>query len=147
MRRALFLGLLSLGACVRLDMGRRVSDDEQRLRREIESYYVEVAAAFAAANPDALSTLFDSAIKTPMTREQIRAWATEFFGKHGPARFKVEKLEFERLGYESGVVTLSYRVETRSGEGSFGGVERDVFMKKHGKWVMTGWEKLSPTAK
>ena len=59
-------------------------------------------------------------------REQIRAWADKFFGEHGPASFKVQKLEFERLGFENAVVLLEYRVETTDGRGSFGGVERDV---------------------
>ncbi len=142
MRRALLLVLLAVGACVRLDLGRRVSDDELRLRRELEGYYVDAAAAFATGSPEALAALYDSSISKPMTLDAIRKWGVEFFGKHGPARFKVEKLEFDRLGYENAVVTLTYRVETKTGEGSFGGVERDEFVKKKGRWLMTAWEKL-----
>ncbi|MDX6768645.1 MAG: hypothetical protein SF051_03875 [Elusimicrobiota bacterium] len=147
MRRALLLVLLAAGACVRLDFGRRVSDDELRLRRELEGYYLDAAAAFAAASPEALAALYDPAITRPMTREKIREWGVEFFGKHGPARFKVEKLEFDRLGYQDAVVTLTYRVETRDGEGSFGGVEQDEFVKKGGRWLMTGWEKVPARSK
>ena len=143
MRRALLLILLGLGACVRLDFGRKVGDDELRLRREVEGYYVDVAAAFAAGSPDALTRLFDPSITKPMNEEKIHAWAREFFGKHGPARFKIEKLEFDRLGYESAVVTMTYRVETKDGKGSFGGVERDELARKRGRWLMTAWEKVS----
>lgn len=142
MRRALLLGLLTLGACVRLDLGRRVSDDEQRLRRELEGYYVDVAAAFAAGSPEALTALFDPAITRPMTAAKIREWADGFFAEHGPARFKIVSLDVERLGYGSAVATLTYRVETRDGKGSFAGVERDEFARKKGRWVMTAWEKL-----
>lgn len=146
MRRALLLSMLATAGCVRLDLGRRVSDDELRLRRELEGYYMDAAAAFATASPEALAALYDASIHKPMTLAKIRDWGVEFFGKHGPARFKVERLEFDRLGYESAVVTLTYRVETRTGEGSFGGVERDEFVKKKGRWLMTGWEKVpSPT--
>lgn len=147
MRRALLLVLLSVGACVRLDLGRRVSDDELRLRRELEGYYIDAAAAFAAGSPEALAALYDPAITKPMTLAQIRKWGEDFFGKHGPARFKVEKLEFDRLGYESAVVTLTYRVETRSGEGNFGGVEQDEFVKRRGRWLMTKWENIPPAPK
>lgn len=147
MRRALLLVLVVLGACVRLDLGRKVSDDELRLRRELEGYYLEAAAAFAAGSPDALAALYDQSITRPMTLAAIRAWGEGFFAEHGPARFKVEKLEFERLGYESAVVALTYRVETRDGKGSFGGVERDEFVRRRGRWLMTGWEKIEPAAK
>lgn len=143
MRRVLFLGLLGLAACLRLDLGRRVSDDELRLRRELEGYYLEAAAAFAAASPDALAALFDPAIKKPMTQERIRAWAEAFFREHGPAKLRVEALEFERVGFESAVVRVRYRVDTADGKGAFAASERDEFAKKRGKWLITGWEKLS----
>lgn len=148
MRRALLLGLLALGgACVRLDMGRKLSDDELRLRRELEAYYMQASAAFAAGSPQALAALYDPSIRKPMTLEQIEAWGATFFREHGPARFKVEKLEFDRLGHRDALVTLRYRVETRTGKGDFGGVEQDEFVKKDGRWLMTGWEKVPETAK
>ncbi len=143
MRRALLLGLIAAGAaCVRLDFGRKVGDDELRLRRELEGYYVDAAAAFAAGSPEALTALFDPAITKPMTREKIRSWAAGFFAEHGQAHFKVEKLDIERLGFVSAVAVLTYRVETKDGKGSFGGVERDEFARKNGRWIMTGWEKV-----
>lgn len=123
-----------------------MSDDELRLRRELEGYYVEAAAAFAAASPDALAALFDPAIKKPMTQEQIRAWAEGFFREHGPAQLRVESLEFERLGFESAVVLMRYRVDVAGGKGSFAAAERDEFVKRRGKWLITSWEKL-PTAR
>jgi hypothetical protein len=142
MRRALLLGCLLAGAaCVRLDMGRKLSDDEHRIRRELEAYYMEASAAFATGSPEALAALYDPSITKPMTLQQIREWGVKFFGEHGPARFKVEKLEFDRVGYEHAVVTLTYKVETKSGKGGFGGTEIDTFVKKRGRWLMTAWEK------
>jgi hypothetical protein len=147
-RRVLLLVLLAAGsACVWLDMGRRVSDDERRIQRELEAYYVEAAAAFATGSAEALAALYDPAISKPMTLPQIRDWGVKFFGEHGPARFKVEKLEFDRVGYENAVVTLTYKVETKTGKGDFGGVEQDVFVKKKGRWLMTEWEKVPQNVK
>lgn len=147
MRRGVLLGLLAASACVRLDMGRPVGDDERRLRREIEGYYLDCAAAFAAGSAESLAALYDPSITRPMDLEKIRRWGQEFFGRHGGARFKIEKLEFERLGHENAEVLLAYRVETTSGEGGFGGVERDFFTKKRGRWLMTRWEVVAPGAK
>lgn len=140
---ALLLASLLLGGCgFTVDFGRKVGDEELILRSEIRSYYDEVGAAFAAGNPDLLAALFDPAIAKPMTRDQIRAWAADFFGKHGPARFKVERLDFERAGHVSAEVALTYRVETRDGGGSFGGAERDRLVKRGRRWSVTGWEKI-----
>ena len=131
-----------LGACVRLDFSRKISDEEYVLRTELRSYYDQVAAAFAGGNAEALAGLFDSAISRPMTREQVAAWGREFFGAHGPARFKVEALDYERVGHVSASVVLSYRVETRDGAGSFRGVERDELVKRRGRWYTASWERL-----
>lgn len=131
-----------LSSCGYVSFGRKVSDDELRLRSEVRAYYDEVVLAFAAGNADALTQLFDAAIAKPMTREQIAAWGKDFFAKHGPAKFKVERLEYERLGYENAVVLLAYRVETKDGKGDFGGVERDYLTKRGRRWVVTAWEKV-----
>lgn len=148
MRRALLLGWLALGAaCVRLDMGRKLSDDETRIQRELEAYYMQASAAFATGSAEALAALYDPSISRPMTLTQIREWGVKFFGEHGPARFKVEKLEFDRVGYENAVVTLTYRVQTKDGKGDFGGVEQDIFVKKKGRWLMTAWEKVPQNVK
>ena len=147
MRRFPLLALLALTAsCGWVSFGRRVSDDELRLRSEVKAYYDEVARAFAAGNAEALAGLFDPANAKPMTRPQIKAWAVKFFREHGRATFKVEKLEFDRLGFESGVVTLTYRVDTLDGAGSFGGTEIDELAKRGRRWVVTGWEALKPDA-
>lgn len=130
-----------LSSCGYVSFGRKVSDDELRLRSEVRAYYDEVVLAFAAGNADALTQLFDAAIAKPMTREQIAAWGKDFFAKHGPAKFKVERLEYERLGYENAVVLLAYRVETKDGKGNFGGVERDYLTKRGRRWAVTAWEK------
>lgn len=144
MRALLFVAAAALlGACGCVSFGRKVSDDELRLRADVRSYYDEVVQAFAAGNADALTMLFDAAIAKPMNRDQISAWGKDFFDKHGPARFKVESVEFERLGYENAVVLLSYRVETRDGKGNFGGTERDYLSKRGRRWVVTSWEKVS----
>lgn len=142
MRRTLLLSLLALPSCGWVSFGRRVSDDELRLRAEVRAYYDEVAQAFAAGNAQALTLLFDPAIGKPMTRERIAAWAKDFFSRHGRAAFKVERLEYERLGYESAVVLLTYRVETADGAGSFGGTERDELAKRGKRWIVTAWEKV-----
>lgn len=140
MRRILLLGLLATGACVRLDFGRKVGDDELRLRRELQAYYLDASAAFAAGSPEALTALYDPSITKPMTLKQIQDWGVKFFGEHGPAKFKVDKLVFDRLGYESAVVTLTYHVETKDHKGEFGGTEVDEFVKKRGRWLMTRWD-------
>ena len=145
MRAAALIALALLtGACAQLDLGfgRRVSDEEFVLREEIRAYYQEVGAAFASGNAQALAGLFDPGISEPMTRAQIEAWGEDFFKKHGPARFEVEKIDFERAGHESAVVELTYRVTTRGGDGSFGGTERDQLVKRGRRWSVSAWEKL-----
>lgn len=132
-----------LSSCGYVSFGRKVTDDELRLRSDVRAYYDEVARAFATGNADALTLLFDGAIAKPMTREQIAAWGKDFFAKHGAAKFKVETVEYERLGYENAVVLLTYRVETKDGTGDFGGVERDHLTKRGRRWVITAWEKVS----
>ncbi len=143
MRAAALAVAALLAGCARFQVGfgRRVSDEEFVLRSEIGAYYQEVGAAFASGSADALTGLFDPGISKPMTRVQIRAWAADFFEKHGPARFEVEKLDFERAGHESAVVELTYRVTTRDGDGSFGGTERDRLVKRGRRWSVASWEK------
>lgn len=132
-----------LGGCVSLNFGRNVTDEELVLRQEIKSYYNEVGMAFAGGNAEALAGLYDAAIAKPMTKDQIRAWAADFFAKHGPAAFKLDKLEFEQVGHVSAVVTIVYRVETKDGAGSFGGTERDELAHRDNRrWYVTAWEKL-----
>lgn len=129
-----------LASCGRVSFGRKVSDDELRLRSGVRAYYDEVVQAFAAGNAEALALLFDAAITKPMTREKIHAWGNDFFAAHGPASFKVVRVEYERLGYENAVVLLTYRVETKSGQGNFGGTQRDYLTKRGRRWVVTSWE-------
>lgn len=132
-----------LGGCISLNFGRPVSEEEIILRDQIRSYYDTVAASFAAANPDMLAGLYDAGIARPMTQDRIRAWGQDFFAKHGPSSFKILKIDFERVGHVSAVVTITYRVETRDGEGSFGGTERDELVQRAGRrWYVTAWDKL-----
>lgn len=139
------LAALLIGGCgFTVDFGRKVTDEERILRTELQSYYDEAAAAFAAGNADMLAELYEPGIARPMTKDAIRQWGRDFFKKHGPARFKVVKLDFERVGHVSAVVVLTYRVETRDGDGSFGGVERDEFVRRGRRWSMSAWEKASP---
>ncbi|MBI3553107.1 MAG: hypothetical protein HY077_11380 [Elusimicrobia bacterium] len=144
MRRALaaaaVLALTGCGLTFRFD--RKMSNEELILRDEVRAYYSEVAAAFAAGNGAALAGLFAPGISHPMTKEQIEAWGDDFFAKHGPAGFKVEKLEFEKVGHVSAEVVLTYRVETRDKAGSFGGVERDRLVKRGRRWSVASWDKL-----
>jgi hypothetical protein len=131
---------LLLGSCGYVSFGRKVSDDELRLRADVRSYYDEVVTAFAAANPDALVLLFDAEIAKPMTRESIAAWGKDFFAKHGSAKFKIDHVEYERLGHVNAVVLLTYHVETADGKGGFGGTERDYLARRGRSWVITSWE-------
>ena len=141
--RAITVLLVSLiSACGWVSFGRKVSDDELRLRSDVRAYYSEVARAFAGGNAEALTQLFDAPITKPMTREQISAWGKDFFAKHGAASFKVESLDYERLGYENAVVLLAYRVETKDGSGSFAATERDHLVKRGRRWVISAWEKV-----
>ncbi|UPT73267.1 MAG: hypothetical protein M0D55_15460 [Elusimicrobiota bacterium] len=144
MRAAPLMAILLFAGCAYVSFGRKVGDDELRARADVRAYYDEVAQTFAAGNAEALALLFDAAINKPMTREGILAWARKFFGEHGGARFKVERIEYERLGRENAVVLLTYRVETKDGRGSFGGTERDVLVKRGRRWTMTEWEKADP---
>ena len=133
----------SLGGCISLSFGRPVSEEELILRDGIRSYYDEVGAAFAAGNPDLLAELYDAGIARPMTQDKIRSWGQDFFGKHGPASFKLVKIDYEQVGHVTAVVTIVYRVETRDGQGSFGGTERDELVQRTGRhWFVTGWDKL-----
>ena len=142
MRALPLVTALLMSACGWVSFGRIVSNDELRLRAEVRSYYDEVARAFATGNAEALSRLYDPAIARPMTREQILAWGQDFFGKHGPASFKIDHVEYERLGYENAVVLLRYHVETADGQGGFGGTERDQLVKHGRRWIMASWEKV-----
>ncbi|MFI5363882.1 MAG: hypothetical protein ACHQ49_18115 [Elusimicrobiota bacterium] len=139
---ALFAAAL-LGGCTYVSFSRNVSDEELILRDGIRSYYDEVGAAFAAGNADMLAGLYDSAIARPMTQDKILAWGKDFFAKHGPASFKLVKLDYEQVGHVTSVVTITYRVETRDGAGSFGGTERDQLVQRTGRhWFITAWDKL-----
>ena len=142
MRALLLLTAVVLASCGYVSFARKVSDDELRLRSDVRAYYDEVVQAFALGNADALTLLFDTTITKPMTREQISAWGKDFFVKHGPASFRVECVEYERLGYENAVVLLTYRVVTKDGQGDFGGTERDTLTKRGRRWVVTSWEKV-----
>ncbi len=142
MRALLILAAVLLSSCAYVSFGRKVSDDELRLRSDVRAYYDEVVQAFALGNENALVMLFDAAITKPMTRDQIQVWGKDFFKKYGAASFKVEHIEYERLGYESAVVLLTYRVETKNGNGNFGGTERDYLLKRGRRWVVTSWEKV-----
>ena len=138
---AALLVVLSAG-CFRVDFSRKVTDEEYVLRTEIRSYFDQVSAAYASANAEALAGLFEPGIGRPMTREQILAWAKDFFHQHGPARFKIERLEIESVGHVEAVVLMTYRVETPGGRGAFGGTERDFLVKRGGRWSTAAWDRL-----
>jgi hypothetical protein len=131
-----------LGGCGWVNFNRTISNEEYILRSEIRGYYSDVSQAFAGGNPDALVELYDETVAKPMTREQILAWGKDFFGKHGPAQFKITNLEIESVGHVSATVVLTYRVDTRDGAGSFHGVERDELLKHGRRWYVASWEKL-----
>src|ERR1041385_5443615 len=89
----------ALWGCSYISFNKPVSDEEIVLRAEIRSYYDQVAEVFAGANADALGQLYDDTIAKPMTRDKIIAWGSDFFKKHGPAQFKVVKIDIESLGH------------------------------------------------
>lgn len=142
MRRIPLVLLLVFAGCKYISFGRRMSNDEIRLQQEIRAYYGDVQRAFAAGNAQALAALFDSSIVKPMTYAQILAWGEKFFSENGPARFRIESLEFDALGHRQADVVMKYRVVTKDGKGDFGGVEADRLVKRGGRWYMTEWEKL-----
>ena len=143
MRRAACLGLgaLLLGGCIRLSFRRAETPEETALQAEVRRYYWGVAAAFASGDADALAELFSPSITHPMTQSQIRDWAREFFAKNGRARFHVDELRFDELGYSRAVVTFKYRVEPLKPEGSFGGIETDRLDRRRGRWSVTAWDR------
>jgi hypothetical protein len=143
MRRAaaLAFGAALLCGCLRVSFQRAVGAEEAALQAEIRRYYWNVAAAYAAGDADGLAELFSPSITRPMTQSQIRAWAREFFAKHGRARFEVSELRFDELGYSRAVVTLKYRVEPLGPGGAFGGTETDRLERRGGKWSVTAWDR------
>ena len=142
-RRALIIGLgaILLGACVRISFRRAPGAEETALQAEIRRYYWNVAVAFAAGDAEALAALYSSSITRPMTQDQIRDWARDFFARNGRARFHVSELSFDELGYAHAVVTLKYRVEPAKPEGAFGGTETDRLERHSGRWTVASWDR------
>ncbi|NNN06482.1 MAG: hypothetical protein HKL90_11325 [Elusimicrobia bacterium] len=143
---AALLAFLPTG-CGYINFSKPMSNEEIVLRSEIRGYYEDVSQAFAAGNADALADLYDESIADPMTREQIRDWARNFFKVHGPAQFKAMKIDIDSIGHVSAVLVLTYLVDTRDGAGSFHGVERDHLLKHGRRWYVSSWEKLSDDRK
>jgi hypothetical protein len=143
MRRltVLLAAAVGLSSCGYVSFERAKTPDEVRLEQSVRGYYGDVRRAFAVGNADALTSLFSPSITHPMTQAQIRAWADKFFAEHGRARMRVEKLDVDELSFVRAVVTLSYRVETTDGKGSFGGAERDVLERRDGRWFIASWDK------
>jgi|GEM_PF-2161622 len=131
-----------IGGCGYINFNKPMSDEEYILRSEIRTYYEEVGTAFLGGNAEALVGLYDDTIAVPMTRDQILAWAKDFFQKHGPANFKIVNVDIEAIGHVSADVVLTYRVDTSDGQGSFHGVERDHFLRHGRRWYIASWEKL-----
>src|SRR5271155_5553324 len=119
-------------ACGGISFGRKVSDDELILQQEIHDYYNKIGEAFASANPDGLTALFDPSITHPMTHKEIEDWANNFFKENKNGHFKIAKLDIETLSYIKASVVLTYKVETPEHKGDFGGTERDLLIKDHG---------------
>lgn len=130
-----------LGSCQYVSFGRRVTDDELRLRAEVKAYYGDVARAFAVGNAQALAALFWPSITKPMTQGQILQWADKFFAEHKSARFRIRKLEFDTIGFTEANVSLAYSVETPGGAGGFDGYEHDKLVRHKGRWYIAQWEK------
>ena len=151
-RRCLVLGALALTVGVACSTnGKRLDapKEDVTLRAELNAYYDDAKAAFAAGSAEALAGLYDDSLVKPMTKDKVREWGVAFFKEYGPARFVVEHFDVDRVGPESAETTLTYRVDTKDGKGAFtkdgkgafGGVERDHFVKHGARWYMTAWEK------
>jgi hypothetical protein len=106
------------------------------------AYYDEVVRVFRAADPVALSKLFDVNISKPMSHRDVFTWATDFFAKYGSATFEIDGLELESFGNQSAVTLLTYRVKTLGAAGDFGGKERDFLLRVEGRWLVSAWEQV-----
>lgn len=142
MRWTLAAALAFLTGCGGVSFRRGLNLQEYSWQQEIRAYYLEVKAAFASQNPEALAGLFDAGITKPMTFPQILAWGRRFFSENAGVTFHIKKLEFEDLGPDRAVVALTYQVTTIGGKGDFGGKELDVLEKRAGHWRIVSWEKL-----
>ena len=142
-RRAVLLGLSAalLCGCIRVSFHRSLGAEETALQAEIRRYYWNVAIAFASGDAEALAALYSSSITRPMTQNQIRDWARDFFARNGRARFHVMQLSFDELGYAHAVVTLKYSVEPAKSEGAFGGTETDRLERRSGRWTVASWDR------
>jgi hypothetical protein len=109
---------LILSGCSYVSFGRKISDDEYRLRREVKDFYAGVQSAFASGNAEALTALFSPSITHPMTHAEIRKWAEGFFRENKNGNFRIESLDIESVSFVQAVVLLKYRVETPEGKGS-----------------------------
>lgn len=141
MRPLLLLPLLAFSGCIVPSLRKPPTLEESLKEEGLRNYYLDVQNAFARGDAKALADLFEASIAKPMTYGQILAWGEKFFGEHGPARFHVENMEILELGWRRAVTRLTYRVETKSGRGDFGGVELDTFTRRSGRWLMASWEK------
>lgn len=137
----LLLPLLIFSGCIVPSLRKPPTLEESLKEKELRDYYRDVQNAFAQGDAKALADLFDPSIAKPMTYGQILAWGEKFFGEHGPALFHVDKMEILELGWRRAVTRLTYRVKTKSGRGDFGGAERNSFIRKDGRWLMSSWEK------
>ena len=48
----------------------------------------------------------------------------------------------DELGTARAVVRVAYKVDTPNGAGGFGGSERDVLVKRGGRWYISSWQTL-----
>jgi hypothetical protein len=138
------LAACSLAACGYVSFGRRISDDEYRLRGEVKEFYTSVQEAFASGNADKLASLFSPSITHPMSHNEVRKWAEDFFRQNKSARFHIEQLDIESVSFVQAVALLKYRVETPDGKGGFDGMERDNLVKDGRHWYVASWEKVRP---
>ena len=106
------------------------------------AYYDDVVRIFQAADPVALSKLFDDNITRPMNKRDIFTWAKDFFTKNGAATFVIDGLELEHFENKIAVTLLTYRVKTLGGIGDFAGKERDFLHNLQGRWLVSAWEQL-----
>lgn len=118
----------------------------QVLRHQIKFYYdTIVSQAFASAEVDAFATIFDLNITKPMSYEEIKLWAKDFFQKHGSVKFSLTNIEFENVEADRAIVIVAFKVESQDGTLLFSNTEREELIQDTSKgWLITSWEKINP---
>jgi hypothetical protein len=141
MRRwgALATAAVLLAGCGGVSFRKPASDDELRLKREVQAFYADLQRAFVAGNAQAVSLLFDASAK-PLTRADVSAWAEKYFAANPRAWLRVAAFELDEVGYGRAVTTVELKLGPPDPEGRFGGRQTHVLVKRGGRWYIAETE-------